>query len=813
MVPNLRNGLLESACVGLSCHIAFRSYQAFAKCKRVKHIHNTIESSMTNNMNGVQDLVKLSAISRIQPSNMSSPYEMIWHFIFIFLVNILDDVAKGLFKCTEHVSASLSNLMSSKVNTTITTICDDKHDLVSNSIMIDKRHCINVVYMTRIYKTNESNSANATTSAEHNEMNRIVDAVLAYVANLNNIPTLRLNPNGQFMVSYKDKPFQINANVFMKIDSYDVDVNTGCANSIKIALMSNELSAAEISHCVLRIYEAHKEELKNSLGNNIYFFDHKIKDLPRPPAMMQQAEQDFKRMLIQSSPKNISFTMTPFYSNKKFSNIFGTDVRKIQHRLEFFLNNKSWYDEKGIPYQLGMMLSGKPGTGKTSIIRAIANMTKRHIVNVNFSNITTTSQLKNLFFNEKLVVYTDSTMTETKTFHIPIEQRLYVLEEIDAIGDILKQRTEDKDMGNVIPDELTLGEILTVLDGTMEVPGRIIVMTSNHPEHLDKALMRPGRVDVRAFFGNATRELIIEMFEAYVEIPFPRRKYESVLPHEVLTPAEVGEVIMKFCKVDRVDVEEVIGELCEAARVKQRQCDNEQRVVESSDCFHNDSVNNDCVDSDCVNNDSNENDSDSQHDEAAVNTTFTHGLPLTEAQLNLQLTHVTKMTRLIFTPSELHNIDVKTYNILKSSKDSLQQWKLAFINFDSCVQSLFSISKFPKTIRIVGRTMIMTLYETTYPSLLMREVTSAREIIELLDKRYSTANDDSLYADISKFKDCRLYMILSAITSRENFNTSFFKDCTLTAFNDDKFSITNNTNGGLSFDYLDVDEYKDNVGL
>ena len=67
------------------------------------------------------------------------------------------------------------------------------------------------------------------------------------------------------------------------------------------------------------------------------------------------------------------FIKSPFYSNKSFANIFGSEVREVEERVNFFLNNREWYDSRGIPYQLGLLLSGVPGSGKTSIIRAIAN--------------------------------------------------------------------------------------------------------------------------------------------------------------------------------------------------------------------------------------------------------------------------------------------------------------------------------------------------------------------------------------------------------------------------------------------------------
>merc|ERR1711953_1370003 len=59
---------------------------------------------------------------------------------------------------------------------------------------------------------------------------------------------------------------------------------------------------------------------------------------------------------------------------------------------------------------------------------------------------------------------------------------------------------------------LTFSGVLNALDGVAGQEGKIVVMTTNHPEKLDPALVRPGRVDVRARFHCAARPAIEEIF-------------------------------------------------------------------------------------------------------------------------------------------------------------------------------------------------------------------------------------------------------------------------------------------------------------
>merc|ERR1719391_1627299 len=110
-----------------------------------------------------------------------------------------------------------------------------------------------------------------------------------------------------------------------------------------------------------------------------------------------------------------------FESGKDFSNVFFPEKDDIVKRLDFFSGNKAWYKKLGIPYTMGFLFYGEPGCGKTSTIKAIANYTQRHIVSVPLNKIKTAKELLNVFYNTR-INYQD----------IPLNQRLYVLEDIDC---------------------------------------------------------------------------------------------------------------------------------------------------------------------------------------------------------------------------------------------------------------------------------------------------------------------------------------------------------------------------------------------
>jgi len=251
-----------------------------------------------------------------------------------------------------------------------------------------------------------------------------------------------------------------------------------------------------------------------------------------------------------------------FESGKSFSNIFFPEKEDIVKRIDFFTNNKEWYKKRGIPYTMGFMFYGEPGCGKTSTIKAIANHTQRHIVSVPLNKIKTGKELLNVFYNVRM-----------NHKDIPLDQRLYILEDIDCadLKDIVKEREEsvedgatkteangDKENGmdlfNLLKvptvmdfkktSKLTLATLLEVLDGVMEMEGRMLVITTNYPEKLDRALIRPGRIDLKVRFSKCARENLVDMYNHYFEAELPNDFDVQELPDRVWTPAEATQVFL-----------------------------------------------------------------------------------------------------------------------------------------------------------------------------------------------------------------------------------------------------------------------------
>ncbi|KAF9346720.1 hypothetical protein BGX26_001761 [Mortierella sp. AD094] len=165
------------------------------------------------------------------------------------------------------------------------------------------------------------------------------------------------------------------------------------------------------------------------------------------------------------------------------------DLRLKNHIVEDakeFFASESWYAERGLPFRRGLLLYGSPGTGKTSFIHALAGELGLNIYVVNLSS-------KNL---------TDDTLSELVS-DTP-SRCLLLIEDVDAA--FVQRESKDAATG------ITFSGLLNSVDGVSAQEGRMLCMTTNHLERLDEALIRPGRVDVRARFGKATQSQAKELF-------------------------------------------------------------------------------------------------------------------------------------------------------------------------------------------------------------------------------------------------------------------------------------------------------------
>ena len=149
-----------------------------------------------------------------------------------------------------------------------------------------------------------------------------------------------------------------------------------------------------------------------------------------------------------------------------------------------FLASGTRYAELGIPYRRGYLLHGPPGSGKSSLVTTLAGALNLSICPVNLRGRGV-----------------DDTALSALLRDSP-PRSIILLEDVDCV--FRGRRQADAASGSDGGMRVTFSGLLNALDGVAAQEGRLLVMTTNHAEHLDPALFRPGRCDLRLELTHAT---------------------------------------------------------------------------------------------------------------------------------------------------------------------------------------------------------------------------------------------------------------------------------------------------------------------
>jgi len=264
---------------------------------------------------------------------------------------------------------------------------------------------------------------------------------------------------------------------------------------------------------------------------------------------------DKQLLLSVSYDKKIKITTCDWTSSVTFENSYFPNKNEIIDKINFFLNNKEWYYKKGIPYNLGILLYGEPGCGKTRFIKQLLNHTGRHAIDIKLNDNFDFNLLKRIINEESI----------GENYIIPQNKRIIIFEDIDAMTTILKDRNlvekEKDELKKLIKNsEDNKGEIslnnnnnnnlsyfLNIIDGLNECSGRIIIMTTNCIDYLDKAIIRPGRIDMKLEFKKLTNIDIEEMIKHFWDIDY---KVNSELTNKYTS----AEIISIFRSTDNFNL-------------------------------------------------------------------------------------------------------------------------------------------------------------------------------------------------------------------------------------------------------------------
>ncbi|KAG6888088.1 hypothetical protein C0995_010791 [Termitomyces sp. Mi166 len=182
-----------------------------------------------------------------------------------------------------------------------------------------------------------------------------------------------------------------------------------------------------------------------------------------------------------------------------------------------FLQSKSWYAERGIPFRRGYLLYGVPGSGKTSMIHCMAGELRLDVYIISLSRTglddASLNELVNALPERCIALMEDIDAAFTHSV-----SRSDMTESDDDEKEDAKKSSQKQPPGAApppTPSRLSLSGLLNALDGVGAQEGRILFATTNRYSALDQALCRPGRMDLHIEFKNASKYQARELFSRF----------------------------------------------------------------------------------------------------------------------------------------------------------------------------------------------------------------------------------------------------------------------------------------------------------
>ena len=214
---------------------------------------------------------------------------------------------------------------------------------------------------------------------------------------------------------------------------------------------------------------------------------------------------------------------------------FPLQTRKIIAKFKEWMNNAGWYTEKGIPWRMGGLFYGQPGTGKSSLAKAIAVDLQIPIFIFDLATLTNDE-----FVNEWMELST----------HLPC---VVLFEDFDNVFHLRE---------NIVKNSsLTFDTILNCIDGVASLEGVILIITTNHINQIDPALgviqkdakisSRPGRIDYILELGAMEEEQRIRMVNRILTDTPEEEKLKIVHNSDGYTPAQLQAVCIERALLEK----------------------------------------------------------------------------------------------------------------------------------------------------------------------------------------------------------------------------------------------------------------------
>jgi len=182
--------------------------------------------------------------------------------------------------------------------------------------------------------------------------------------------------------------------------------------------------------------------------------------------------------------------------------VFSNDgiIQNIVERIKWFRDNEDWYLKRGITYKLVVLLHGQPGTGKSSLVFALAS-----------------------HFNQTLCAINQVSHLSRDICSAP-DNSFFLVEDVDMLAVAREKEVPASPDAPAPSMQETFGEVMALsalhvlintLDGVGTPHGLVMFMTTNYKERLDAALIRSGRIDLDQEIGPLNAAAAADMFTAF----------------------------------------------------------------------------------------------------------------------------------------------------------------------------------------------------------------------------------------------------------------------------------------------------------
>lgn len=205
--------------------------------------------------------------------------------------------------------------------------------------------------------------------------------------------------------------------------------------------------------------------------------------------------------------------------NTIYNNYKNTIINYINNWKSLLADNKDYLN---IAKHIGILLYGEPGTGKTSLVMALASYIKCDIFVLNL-----------LDYSSNAIINYINNIKNNPDYKYKNRIPIILIEDIDILF-------SNRDASNDLKYKNAFNLLLQILDGVYSVPGSIIIATTNHIENLDPALIREGRFDLKVECKGLDEDEALQMINGF-------KVDESLLEGETypINPAYLQAKIMK----------------------------------------------------------------------------------------------------------------------------------------------------------------------------------------------------------------------------------------------------------------------------